>query len=213
MKIFPFLLMYWLAFSFSTELPGFLYEKSPVKLPPKTSIIKKNYDLLIGKNEIGTFKISKTVNGNTIRYQAISDANFRVISKNHVVYQLDCTVENGLLITSHCTVHKNGKLKDNTTIKWENDHYTINKKGKITTYNKRIPKPAIALYFEEPTQEAVNVFSEREAVFKSFTRKETNKYKLCPLGKRSGDEYTYQNGELQEVVVNYVVANFRTVLR
>lgn len=178
---------------------------------PKT--IYKNYDLFVGQNKIGYFNISKTINGNTVRYQAKSDANFRIIGKNHIAYQLDCTVKGDLITYSHCKVFKNGKLKDDTTIQWSGTQYTINKKGKTSIHKDPIPIPAIALYFDQPTKNEVKVFSEREACFKQFTRKEKNKFKLTPLGKRSGDDYTYENGELKEVVVSYVVTNFRTVLK
>lgn len=186
---------------------------SPFLILDSPKIIHKTYDLLVGKNKIGEFKLSKTMEGNTIRYQALSDANFRILSKTKIVYDLDCTVKNGLLIYSHCKVYKNGKLKDDTEITWMNDHYQINKKGELSTYKNQIPQPAISLYFEEPSLEEVKVFSEREAIFKSFKRNAPNRYKLTPVGKRSGDDYTYNDGQLQEVLVNYVITNFRTVLR
>lgn len=180
---------------------------------PKTTTIEKNYDLFVGKNKIGWFKISKTTSGDKIRYQASSDATFSVLFTNNIAYTLDCIVEKGILTYSHCTVRKNDKIKDDTEIRWLGSHYQIIKEGQKSIHEGPIDSPAISLYFEEPQANSVKVFSEREAGFKEFTRQAEHQYKLTPVGKNSGDDYTYKDGELREVIVSYVVTNFRTVLR
>jgi len=176
-------------------------------------VSKLNYDLYVGNGQIGKFKVSKTVKGNTVRYQAESDATIRFLGENNVSYTLDCLVNNGILHWSHVKVYKNGKLKDDTKIKWTGSHYEINKSGEISTRNTPIHTPAIALYFDEPNSDHITVFSEREAVNKSFKKEGKNEYKLTDVGKRSGDEYTYVNGDLKDVKVSYVITNFRAIKR
>lgn len=175
----------------------------------KTS--KLYYDLYVGKGEIGKFKVSKTVQGNTVRYQAESNATIRILGENTISYTLDCTLKNDMLVWSHVKVYKNGKLKDDTTIKWTGTRYHINKSGKELSWNEPIRTPAIALYFEEPNSDHITVFSEREAVEKSFKKQPDNNYKLTDVGKNSGDAYNYVNGSLEDVTVNYVVTNFKAI--
>lgn len=176
-------------------------------------VSKLYYDLYVGKGQIGKFKVSKTIQGNTVRYQAESDATIRILGENNISYTLDCILKNDMLVWSHVKVYKNGKLKDDTTIKWTGTQYHINKSGKEINWTEPIRTPAIALYFEEPNSEHITVFSEREAVQKSFKKQPDNNYKLTDVGKSSGDAYNYVNGSLEDVTVNYVVTNFRAIKR
>ncbi len=171
------------------------------------------YDLYVGKGQIGQFKVSKTVKGDLVRYQAESNATINFLGENTISYTLDCWLKNEVLQYSHVKVYKNGKLKDDTLIKWNGARYEINKNGKLSSRTTPIHTPAIALYFEEPSSKQVTVFSEREAQPKSFKRQTNNQYKLTDVGKRSGDDYTYVNGSLEDVTVNYVITNFRAVKR
>ncbi len=176
-------------------------------------VSKLNYDLYIGKGQIGKFKVSKTVQGNTVRYQAASDATIKILGENNISYTLDCTLKNGILVWSHVKVYKNGKLKDDTKIKWTGTKYHIDKNGQVESRTEPIHIPAIALYFDEPNSNHITVFSEREAVEKSFKKQPDNLYKLTDVGKNKGDAYNYVNGSLEDVTVNYVVTNFKAVKR
>ena len=178
-----------------------------------TQVSKLNYDLFVGKGQIGKFKVSKTTQGNTVRYQAESDVTIRILGENNISYTLDCTLKNDILVWSHVKVYKNGKLKDDTKIKWTGSEYLINKSGKEIVWTEPIYTPAIALYFEQPSSDKITVFSEREVSQKSFKKQPDNKYKLTDVGKNNGDTYTYINGSLEDVKVNYVVTNFRAIKR
>ncbi len=172
-----------------------------------------HYDLFVGKGQIGKFQVSKTTKGNTVRYQAQSDVTIKILGESNVSYTLDCLLKNGILHWSHVKVYKNGKLKDDTKIKWLGGKYEINKSGKVSSRTEPIRIPAIALYFEEPNSNHITVFSEREGVNKSFKKQKNNCYKLTDVGKNGGDAYTYKNGDLEDVKVNYVVTNFRAIKR
>jgi hypothetical protein len=178
-----------------------------------TTVSKLNYDLYIGKGQIGKFKVSKTVRGNTVRYQAESNATIKFLGENTISYTLDCILKNDMLVWSHVKVYKNGKPKDDTVIKWTGTKYHINKSGEEIIWTEPIRKPAIALYFEEPNSDHITVFSEREAAEKSFKKQPDNNYKLTDVGKNKGDDYNYVNGSLEDVTVNYVVTNFRAIKR
>ncbi len=171
------------------------------------------YDLYVGNGQIGHFKVSKTVKGSLVRYQAESDATIKILGENNIAYTLDCWLKNGVLQYSHVKVYKNGKLKDDTLIKWKGAHYEIIMNGKTLTRQAPIRYPAIALYFEEPSSDEVTVFSEREAQPKSFKKLDHHQYKLTDVGKRNGDDYRYVNGSLEDVTVNYVITNFKAVKR
>lgn len=178
-----------------------------------TKVSKLNYDLYVGKGQIGKFFVTKTIQGNTVHYHAESNATIKILGENTISYTLDCTLKNDLLVWSHVKVYKNGKLKDDTKIKWTGTKYHINKSGKEIIWTDPIHTPAIALYFHEPNSDHVTVFSEREAVQKSFKKQPDNKYRLTDVGKKGGDAYTYINGSLEDVKVNYVVTNFRAIKR
>jgi hypothetical protein len=194
----------------STDLKTVMEE---VSHSSEARVSNLKYDLYIGKGQIGLFKVSKTVRGNTVRYQAESNATIKILGENKVSYTLDCILKNDMLVWSHVKVYKNGKPKDDTVIKWTGTKYHINKSGKEITWTEPIRKPAIALYFEEPDADHVTVFSEREAAEKSFKKQPDNNYKLTDVGKNKGDAYNYVNGSLEDVTVNYVVTNFRAIKR
>lgn len=169
------------------------------------------YDIYKGNDRIGKIKVEKKISGNTVHYEANSEASFRVVFKNKLITNTAADFVDDELAYAMSKIVLNDKIREHSVTKKDGEYYRFYQHPNITTRKKKSPFPisSITLYYNEPT--GVNqVFSENYQEMCNLTVIGEHAYELAlPGGKIN--QYIYKNGQLVEIRVirTFVDLSFR----
>ena len=106
-----------------------------------------DYTIEVAGNNVGTLTATKTIQEGKITYVANSTSTINLFGKTTITTSLVVVYRNGVLESSVYTVEKDGNPYDSTTITENNGTYSINRKGKISTFPEPITSSTNQLYF------------------------------------------------------------------
>ncbi len=167
---------------------------------PTETVETDTYDVWYGKKIIGELIAEKKVAGNLITYSTESRTQFNLLGKHSIVHKVEASFKNGMLQSSQMSSVKDGKPKNRTQIQWKGDHYEIDENGAVRQERSQVTTTSVMLYFMKPSPSA-KVLSERDASFKKVEPVSSEMITLTSGKKSDSQDYSYQNGQLQEVLV------------
>lgn len=177
-------------------------------VPPEQA--RLDYALEIGDKHIGELIVTKTQTDSSLEFDVTSHAEFNLLGKKIIDYELHCVFKDGIMTSSVYRSYKNGKLYEQTLTSWKGDHYEVDKDGKISMIDHPIKHSSIELYFDEPVTGA-EFYSEKNGSLISVSRLDESLFMVAKAGKKKGSEYQYQDDQLKKIEIDYVVASFSVV--
>ena len=146
----------------TSDLPS---SPAAVSVPEGT----RAFDIFMKDNKIGAYEAHVVNSGAKTKYKAKSESSVRLLGKHTITFSLECTFQDDMLMSSDMISHKNGKLRDHTTVSWTGDGYQITKNGDKSTETDPIRNCNIQLYFSQPKDNMIT-FSEKEAIYKKIKK-------------------------------------------
>lgn len=160
------------------------------------------YEILLGKRSIGTLKVTPT-NLHSENYSIKMDAEMSLpfTSVNSV---FDVKFEDGVLHKSEMVQKMNGKIKEQSTITRNGEHYNMNIDGEHKTMQDEVTYSIAKLYHFEPKHKK-RVFSERFGAYGKITELEPHLYEVS-LPDGNNNKYRYENGVCVEMTSKHTLS-------
>ncbi len=152
-----------------------------------------HYVIHSGDLSIGTVTAYKTISGDTMRINTISEVKTRLFIDINIKYQVSCIYINNILNSSHCTSYENGNLHSSSSITRTANGYSIIVNGTHSTYNDDICYSGSLLYFKKP-KDIDAVFSEFDGVNKTVTEISANHFQT--VNPKNGHINDYYYGDI-----------------
>jgi hypothetical protein len=170
-----------------------------------------NYTIEVAGKNVGTLTAVKTIQQDKVTYASNSNTTIHLFGETTITTSLVTVYRNGVLESSTYTVEKDGNPYDSCIITQNNGTYTINRKGKISSFPEPITASTNQLYFSEP-ERLTKIFAELEGVYKDITESGTNAFLFTDPDHSHKNNYTYDNGILKEATIDHAIVNYRIVL-
>ena len=168
------------------------------------------FDVVKGNKNLGTMKVSRTVDGATEEIEFESDVTFRVLLSFRIVVTQYEKFRNAHLNWGKSLNLLNGRTQKDTRIVANEKGYLLTLDGVNVQLTEPIEYSVSQIYFTEP-RDGQRVFSQTFAQFFHFKKVADHKYQLS---SPDGDNYyTYTNGICTEVRVERDFANFNFVIQ
>ena len=159
------------------------------------------YDLRVSGNSVGTLKVSKEIQGSQKKYTSDNESVIHLFGETTIRTHKETVNENGQMISSLNQVWKDGRLYDETKVDKYEAGYSVSRNGNTSTIDHAVTYSSIQLYFHIPA--SINeVFSETEGVSKNIISTGNNTFQVSDIGNHTNN-YTYENGVLQEAIINH----------
>lgn len=159
------------------------------------------YEIYKGEDRIGEITVEKKAEGNTVHYEANSEANFRVLFKNRLITHTSSRFVDKELVYARSEITLNDKVRESGTTKKEGNYYNFFKHPDTNVKRKEAPFliSTTVLYYFEPSG-VEEVFSENYQQLCKLKNIGAHAYELAlPGGKIN--QYFYKNGKLVEVKI------------
>jgi len=145
--------------------------------------------------------------GNKTIYTSSSESSVRIFGTITISYNLRSVFQDGKLIESSVASYKNGKVSGDTQTKWNGTNYEIIKDDEKRTISHPITKTSVQLYFNPPTPYE-QIFSEKEGDIRVAKQAGSGAYLVAEEGGRKGSTFNYQNNQISEVNVPFILGEF-----
>lgn len=176
----------------------------------KAQVTTLNYSIEVAEKNVGSLTASKTVQEGKITYSANSTSTIHLFGETTITTSLITVYRNGVLESSTYTVEKDGNSYDSSIITENNGTYSINRRGKISSFPEPITASTNQLYFSEP-EGMSKMFAELEGVYKDILEIENNAYLFTDPDHSHKNTYTYENGILKEGVIDHAIFNYKII--
>ncbi|MDC1162423.1 hypothetical protein OAT18_03165 [Tenacibaculum sp.] len=165
------------------------------------------FEVTVWGKKIGTVLSKKKQQGNEVIYTSNSRSEINFFGKKVIETNMKVVYKDSILQNSFHEVVKNGKVKEQSTMNYENKKYTIVTNGKTTFFDKPIKFSTIMLTYDKP-KNGQKVFEEAGGFYKSMAFVEKETFKLINPESRHKDEYIYnKDGVLEKCVIKHTLAN------
>lgn len=165
------------------------------------------YSIIANDANIGDLKVTKSVDGNVLQIEIISEVKVKLFISVDLKYRLNCTYQNGELFYSAVTTYVNGKIHSTSRAEKDGAYYTLTKEGHSSKYLKPITFSGALLYFSEPNSRT-NLFSEFDDSDKPIKSIGTHEYQITNPENGQMNEYKYKNGVLESTTVHHKLLTF-----
>lgn len=171
-------------------------------LSANAQIYLRNYEISSGDKVIGGISVTRTPEGEYVRYDVTSEASMRVLFMVNVSYKVQAIYKNDILVSSSATVYLNGNVQNNVICERTGDHYTVVADGHTTKIYEDIKWTSARLYFNKP-QDTKKIFSETDGIFKNLSETADGKFKSRDPEKEAiVNTYTYSSDQgLQSIIL------------
>lgn len=170
------------------------------------------YDVVWKGDTIGLITASRFDSASFSIYDIQSDVSIWFLGRKHLLNSLHSVYLGDDLISGNTTYHRNGALKEQTSIHKKNGAYVIsNCHSAKATHDQHIRYSICKLYFEKPSGE-YEVFSERFCQNLSINQDSPSIYTLTKPDDRI-NTYFYENGICNHVKVETFWATIHFWLR
>ena len=161
---------------------------------------EKNLSYTIKRNgsKIGIMQVKEIKEGKTISLRLQSDVKTSFIFTFSAKGIEEARYDNGILVYSSVYQRLNGSEKVNKQIRFANDSYIINNKGREERlYNVKIYYNLVCIYNHEPNTTSL-IFSDKHQKFLPIQKIEDHHYRIrFPDG--SANEYWFENGTCKRI--------------
>ncbi len=168
---------------------------------------KLEYNIVKGGKTIGSvLAVKKTVNDTTI-ITITSEAKFRLLLSFNVSYFLEEKFVDGVLISGYAINYLNGKEQKTSSVQRNENKYSVVLDGEKSEFPlHKITYSITSIYFEQPPQLDITIFSQQFSDFLPMYNNSNGEYLL--ESKNGNNNYYYQNGVLEKVKVARTYATF-----
>lgn len=154
-----------------------------------------------GGNPIGNLTATKTISGNIMQIDVVSEVKAKIFIEIDVKYKLHSTYKNSELFFSSVTTYVNEKVHSSSKTEKSGDYYTITKNGHASKFLNKIDFSDALLYFEVPKNKS-QLFSESNMIEKQIKQTGVNTYDVINPNNSDVSEYKYANGILQKATIH-----------
>lgn len=130
--------------------------------------VSRHYDVMSGDKTVGIVHARKYVEGESTRYDVISEVTMSLIFKVHVSYKVSAVYRYNALQASTATIYLNGSVKNQIDVIRRNGYYDVVIDGAMSRIDGNITASSATLYFEKPPLPS-QVFSETSGILKPLT--------------------------------------------
>jgi hypothetical protein len=167
---------------------------------------EKNLSYTIKRNgsKIGIMQVKEIKDGKTISLRLQSDVKTSFIFTFSAKGIEEARYDNGILVYSSVYQRLNGSEKVNKQIRFANDSYIINNKGREERlYNVKIYYNLVCIYNHEPNTTSL-IFSDKHQKFLPIQKIEDHHYRIrFPDG--SANEYWFENGTCKRIEIDHTL--------
>lgn len=170
------------------------------------------YDIVKGSKTIGSLTAEKLVVGDTTIVTITSEAKFKLLFTFNVSYLLEEKFVDGVLVYGKAINYLNDNVqKESEVFKLENG-YDVLLNGDKTSFDlNKIYYSIPNLYFDQPPNLDITIFSQQFAEFLPLYKRPNDEYEL--ESSNGNNMYYYNNGILEKVKVSRTYATFYFVLK
>jgi len=165
---------------------------------------EKNLSYTVNKNgsKIGRMCLKEIKEGSTVSLRMQSDIKTSFILTFSAKGIEEAKYDGGVLVYSSVYQKLNGNEKVNKQIRFVNDTYIINNKGKEEKLaNVKIYYNLVCIYSHEPTTASL-IFSDRYQQFLAVQKIEEHHYRIrFPDG--SANDYWFENGVCKKIEIDH----------
>ena len=166
-----------------------------------------HYTIEALNENVGTLTATKTVQGDKTTYVTNSSSTVHIFGTTTVTTSLTVIFRNGVMESSTYTSEKNGNSYDSCIITEINGVYTVNRKGKKSTFTTPVKHVTIQLYFEEPGAND-SYFDPLGAAFYPVELSSPDTYTYDDPASKVNTTYVYKNGQLQQGTTDYTLYKY-----
>ena len=176
-----------------------------------------NYTIGAGFFDLGTYELSKQVQGDSTIYSGKSEVSVSyLLSRHEVIFITKSEFYKDTLMTSHVEVFVNGKLRESNHTQFEGTNYSIYRVDEDKNIRDEILNiPAIfvtssMLFFVEPEDPVrfTHNYAELYGYFNKLERSDKNSYDI--IDKKTGRKttYNYKKGVVESTEIDYPIMTF-----
>jgi len=170
------------------------------------------YDIVKGSKTIGGLTAKKLIVGDTTIVRITSEAKFKLLFTFNVSYLLEEKFVNGILVYGKAINYLNDNVqKESEVFKLEHGYEVLLNGDKTNFDLNRIYYSIPNLYFDQPPNLDMTIFSQQFAEFLPLYKRPNDEYEL--ESSNGNNMYYYKNGILEKVKVSRTYATFYFVLK
>jgi len=176
-------------------------------LPENTFSQKQEYNIVKGGKTIGNLLAEKKIIGDTTIITITSEAKFKLLFSFNVSYLLEEKFVGDILVSGNAINYLNGKIQKTSSVQKKGNKYIVELDGEPSEFAlNKISYSITSIYFEQPPQLNLTIFSQQFADFLPLYYRSNNEYEL--ESANGNNNYSYQNGILETVKISRNYATF-----
>ncbi|OEK01135.1 hypothetical protein BFP97_06260 [Roseivirga sp. 4D4] len=158
------------------------------------------YDAYIRGDNVGEMKVIREVNDEATKITVDTHIEAHMIVKITVDFKSSSTYMNNKLLIGEAESRTNGHLKSSVHTTFKDQHYELNKDGKISKLNRNDLVGADYYYFEVPDN-GTESYALATGGMLEMVRKDQNSFYFEHDKKK--ELHTFKNGVLQELEISH----------
>ncbi len=168
------------------------------------------FDAFRDGDKVGALKVNRECEGSICQYHLNNKVTIKMLITVDVELDFQCMFKDGKLKRADTKQLRNGNVKENSYLSWEENKY-LYAMGKDTT-ELNLPQTSYStnlMYFEEPVNRT-EVFSERFGKLLGLREIDPHTYELS-LPDNSKNVFYYKDGRCERILIKHFLGNVNLV--